>query len=120
MRLPSMTVASCPAAGLPEPWIGVPLRTTRVFLLVALMRILPVACFGPTLPPNPCSSQPQSARHPRLNSSPRVSVSDIRDCPHIASLIRATGLLALAKAEITTGGVVSPYRISLIFRAGEE
>jgi hypothetical protein len=28
--------------------------------------------------------------------------------------------LALAKAEITTAGVVSPYRISLIFRAGEE
>jgi hypothetical protein len=49
-----------------------------------------------------------------------MSVSDIRDCPHIASLMRATGLLALAKAEITTGGVVSPYRISLIFRAGEE
>jgi hypothetical protein len=30
MRLPSMTTASLRAAGLPEPSIKVPLRTTRV------------------------------------------------------------------------------------------
>src|SRR5215470_17397593 len=43
IRLPSMTMASLRAAALPEPSIRVPLRTTRVFLLAALMMILPVA-----------------------------------------------------------------------------
>ena len=41
IRLPSMTMASLRADGLPEPSIRVPLRTTRVFLLAAVMTILP-------------------------------------------------------------------------------
>src|SRR5580658_10417311 len=40
MRLPSMTMASLRAEGLPEPSIKVPLRITRVFL-AALIRLLP-------------------------------------------------------------------------------
>src|SRR5580698_5279817 len=39
MRLPSMTMASLRADGLPEPSIRVPLRITRV-LLAALIRLL--------------------------------------------------------------------------------
>jgi hypothetical protein len=36
-----MTMASLRDGALPEPSIRVPLRTTRVFLLAALMPILP-------------------------------------------------------------------------------
>src|ERR1700722_3477572 len=40
MRLPSMTMASLRAEGLPEPSIKVPLRIIRIFL-AALIRLLP-------------------------------------------------------------------------------
>src|SRR3982074_2232423 len=45
IRLPSMTIVSLREAGLPEPSISVPLRTTNVFLLVALMMRAP-CCAG--------------------------------------------------------------------------
>src|SRR5258708_3443941 len=38
-----LSSSSTSCAGLPEPSIRVPLRTTRVFLLAAVMMILPVA-----------------------------------------------------------------------------
>jgi hypothetical protein len=39
-------MASLRADGLPEPSIRVPLRTTRVFLLAAVMTILPFRSAG--------------------------------------------------------------------------
>ena len=82
------------ARGRPEPSIRVPLRTTRVFLLAALMMISlsPIGRMDVT-PKRAASStaigSSQSARHASLSSRARL-------------------------------GVVSSNRIGLIFPAGEE
>src|SRR6516225_7586745 len=74
IRLPSMTMASLRAAGRPEPSIRVPLRTTRVFLLAALMMISLSLIGRSTLPPNGPPPQPQSACHASLSSRERLGV----------------------------------------------
>src|SRR6516225_5422062 len=74
IRLPSMTMASLRAAGRPEPSIRVPLRTTRVFLLAALMMISLSLIGRSTLPPNGPPPQPQSACHASLSLGERRGV----------------------------------------------
>src|SRR5580704_15018282 len=49
MRLPSTTMASLRADGLPEPSISVPLRITRVFLAALMEALRRYCCFAPII-----------------------------------------------------------------------